>query len=269
MTTLIKALAMAAAMCAMATVFSFTAEAEVIGDEDTRQRIGPNDTDHAAAVGMVYCEKTVMLDGVPKTYRNATTGTLVGNTKTVLSTVHGFQEHDSSGRLFLEYDYAKDCQYRKFQSGGRFYGYSFVHFNSGDYIGSGSDRSGDWAVLQLSGYAINQKAMMVRDLNENAVTPNSSHPIDIIAHHYDTDDDWGLYHSNGIMRSVTLNGNKEFAHTADTKGRASGAAIVNTDSSGVSAVYGIHIGSYHDYDLNRFIPITYEILEAIRDVMRH
>ena len=236
---------------------------KIIGKDD-RVLVGAQHAREASAVGMVFCSKVV--NG--KNYSQASTGTIVGSQSTVLASAHAVYETDQSSQNKIQYDIKRDCDFRKYINGEIVFKSGFLSGEFGTHQTTDNPFQ-DWSVLRLRSPNTMAQPLEVSILNVGKMKESSRVNIQLIAHHHDTASTRDLYLSDGVMQLTRdINGHRVLGHDADTNGRASGAALIYTRSSGAKTIFGIHTGGLNGKNLNRVIPIDSKILDAVKRAMK-
>jgi hypothetical protein len=217
----------------------------------------------ASAVGMVVCSR----DFGGRTITVRGTGTLVGSGSTILTVGHNFFLGGRGGRQRLEFEFDQDCVFRQHGANGALIAeVRFTRASFGEYERNPGSPNQDWAVLRTA----EPLPEPARPLPFAAVDPErlsdpAGLPIAVLAFRAQRQSVPSTpLLSEGALFATDYAGFRRLAHTAPTDDMASGAALIHRTADGRNVVVAIHRSSAEFGDFNLAVPLSAELVEALR-----
>ena len=235
--------------------------AGVVGEDD-RRRPGEADHDLIQSLGLVVCRQ----GGRAQRRRSIGTGTLVGNTSTVLTVAHNFIDDRNGSAPAIQFDPVEDCSFRQYDETGELRAeVGFVRSQVGDYWSNRGRPNQDWAVLRTTRALPDSSVALSFVTQEDLPQGLAGESVRVVAFHADRRDRRRLpLLSEGQVLGVNYGGYDRLAHTADMGRMSSGGALVIRSKSGRNLVIGIHRSSASFGEFNLAVPVSSELEQALR-----
>jgi hypothetical protein len=252
----------AAAVIGVIALTPIMAGGRVLGADD-RRAPGVEEAQLLRAIGLVFCSRVVD----ERRRVGAGTGTIVGSRDTILTAAHIFTEPAGRQGPQVEFDPVADCTFRRYDAfGNPAVETGFSHASLGAYRGSGNNPNQDWAVLRTEEPL---PAATSEPLPFPRIRPTTADlaglEILMLAFHRDVRDRNRVpMLSEGRLLDVDYGGFPRLAHTADMERMSSGAAIVYRTRDGANIVVAINRSAANLADFNLAVPLSFELLEALR-----